>query len=64
MYDLNGDGYISVEEMLYLLKDCLKEQPTDEDTDEGIRDLVEITLSNMVRRWMLHFPAVCNTSPS
>ncbi|XP_056876898.1 calaxin isoform X1 [Takifugu flavidus] len=47
VYDLNGDGYISAEEMLYLLKDCLKEQPTEEDPDEGIRDLVEITLSNM-----------------
>lgn len=49
VYDLNGDGYISAEEMLYLLKDCLNEQPSDEDPDEGIRDLVEITLSNMVR---------------
>lgn len=59
MYDLNGDGYISGEEMLYLLKDCLSEQPTEEDTDEGIRDLVEITLSNMVRIRTLHSPAVC-----
>lgn len=58
VYDLNGDGYISAEEMLYLLKDCLKEQPTEEDPDEGIRDLVEITLSNMVRRWLMDFPAV------
>lgn len=62
MYDLNGDGYISGEEMLYLLKDCLNEQPMEEDPDEGIRDLVEITLSNMVRRQMLLFPAECNTS--
>lgn len=37
--------------MLYLLKDCLNEA-TEEDPDEGIRDLVEITLSNMVSRWM------------
>lgn len=62
MYDLNGDGYISAEEMLYLLKDCLSQQPAEEDPDEGIRDLVEITLSNMVRGWKLPFPAVCNTS--
>uniref|UniRef100_H3DHX0 Calaxin n=1 Tax=Tetraodon nigroviridis TaxID=99883 RepID=H3DHX0_TETNG len=47
VYDLNGDGYISAEEMLYLLKDCLSQQPAEEDPDEGIRDLVEITLSNM-----------------
>lgn len=58
VYDLNGDGYISAEEMLYLLKDCINEQPTEEDPDEGIRDLVEITISNMVRRWLMHFSAV------
>ncbi len=49
VYDLNGDGYISREEMFQLLKHCLIKQPAEEDPDEGIKELVEITLKKMVR---------------
>ena len=48
VYDLNGDGYISREEMFHMLKNSLIRQPTEEDPDEGIKDLVEITLKKMV----------------
>ena len=48
MYDLNGDGFISREEMFQLLKNCLVKQPAEEDPDEGVKELVEITLKKMV----------------
>merc|ERR1712035_284401 len=47
VFDLNGDGYISREEMFQLLKHCLVKQPAEEDPDEGIKELVEITLKKM-----------------
>ncbi|KAK2830304.1 hypothetical protein Q5P01_018235 [Channa striata] len=47
VYDLNGDKYISREEMFHMLKNSLITQPTEEDPDEGIKDLVEITLKKM-----------------
>ncbi|XP_055369065.1 calaxin isoform X3 [Betta splendens] len=47
VYDLNSDNYISREEMFHMLKDSLIRQPTDDDPDEGIKDLVEITLKRM-----------------
>ncbi|XP_035688057.1 EF-hand calcium-binding domain-containing protein 1-like [Branchiostoma floridae] len=47
VYDLNSDGYISREEMFSMLKNTLAKQPTEEDPDEGIKDLVEITLKKM-----------------
>ncbi|XP_006002686.1 calaxin isoform X2 [Latimeria chalumnae] len=47
VYDLNGDGYVSREEMFHMLKHCLVKQPAEEDPDEGIKDLVEITLKKM-----------------
>lgn len=49
VYDLNNDGYISRDEMFHLLKNSLTSQPNEEDPDEGIKDLVEITLKKMVR---------------
>lgn len=49
VYDLNGDKYVSREEMFHMLKNSLIRQPTEEDPDEGIKDLVEITLKKMVR---------------
>merc|ERR1712035_171432 len=47
VYDLNGDGFISREEMFQLLKNCLVKQPAEEDPDEGVKELVEITLKKM-----------------
>ncbi|KAI5621835.1 EF-hand calcium-binding domain-containing protein 1 [Silurus asotus] len=47
VYDLNGDGYISREEMFHMLKNSLIKQLTEEDPDEGIKDLVEIVLKKM-----------------
>ncbi|NWX25342.1 EFCB1 protein, partial [Notiomystis cincta] len=47
VYDLNGDGYISREEMFQMLKNSLLIQPADEEPDEGIKDLVEIALKKM-----------------
>uniref|UniRef100_A0A8B9I573 Calaxin n=1 Tax=Anser brachyrhynchus TaxID=132585 RepID=A0A8B9I573_9AVES len=48
VYDLNGDGYISREEMFQMLKNSLLKQPSEEDPDEGIKDLVDIALKKMV----------------
>jgi Ca2+-binding EF-hand superfamily protein len=48
VYDLNGDGYISREEMFQMLKTSIIKQPSEEDPDEGIKDLVEIALKKMV----------------
>ncbi|CAH1789797.1 unnamed protein product, partial [Owenia fusiformis] len=47
VYDLNADGYISREEMFQMLKQCLVKQPTEEDPDEGIKDLVELALKKL-----------------
>jgi len=43
VYDLNSDGVISREEMFQLLKATLTKQTNEEDPDEGVRDLVEVT---------------------
>ncbi|NXJ76436.1 EFCB1 protein, partial [Trogon melanurus] len=47
VYDLNGDGYISRDEMFRMLKNSLIQQPSEEDPDEGIKDLVDIALKKM-----------------
>jgi len=47
VYDLNQDGFISREEMFQLLKNSLVKQPSEEDPDEGVKDLVEICLKKM-----------------
>ena len=60
VYDLNGDGFISREEMFQMLKNSLVKQPTEEDPDEGIKDLVEITLKKMVPRFM-YIVFLCNS---
>ena len=54
MYDLNGDGFISREEMSHMLKNSLIRQLTEEDPDEGIKDLVEITVKKMVWGSLAH----------
>jgi len=48
VYDFNGDGYISREEMFTCLKKSMVKQTTEEDPDEGIKDLVELALKKMV----------------
>lgn len=47
VYDLNGDGYISREEMFQLLKNSIVKQQSDEDSDENIKELVELILKKM-----------------
>ncbi|CAI2733156.1 unnamed protein product [Schistosoma spindalis] len=47
VYDLNSDGRITREEMFQLLKYSLVKQPTDEDPDEGIRELVEMAFKRL-----------------
>ncbi|XP_032108945.1 EF-hand calcium-binding domain-containing protein 1-like [Sapajus apella] len=44
---LNGDGYISQEQMFDMLKNSLHQQSSEEDTDEVIKELVDITLKKM-----------------
>ena len=49
-YDLNDDGYISREEMLLLLKDCMyknSRETNEEDGDDGVKDLIEMTMRKM-----------------
>ena len=55
VYDLNDDGYISREEIFQMLKSCLVKQPSEEDPDEGIKDIVEITLKKMVIIFLFDF---------
>ncbi|NXX42999.1 EFCB1 protein, partial [Tricholaema leucomelas] len=47
VYDLNGDGYITKDEMFQMLKNSLLIHPSEEDPDEGIKDLVDIALKKM-----------------
>ncbi|XP_038105498.1 EF-hand calcium-binding domain-containing protein 1 isoform X2 [Culex quinquefasciatus] len=47
VYDLNGDGHITKDEMFALLRNCLIKQPQEEDPDEGVKDLVEIALRKL-----------------
>ncbi|XP_034401058.1 EF-hand calcium-binding domain-containing protein 1 [Cyclopterus lumpus] len=47
VYDFNGDNNISREEMFHMMKDSFHRLSTEEDPDEGIKDLVEMTLKKM-----------------
>lgn len=49
VYYFNGDGYISRERIYDMLKNSLHQQSPEEETDEGIRELVDIALKKMVR---------------
>ncbi|XP_076980109.1 calaxin-like isoform X3 [Tamandua tetradactyla] len=49
VYYLNGAGYISREEIYDMLKNSLHQQSSEEETDEGIKELVDITLKKMVK---------------
>ena len=44
---LSSLSYVSREEMIQLLKNSIVKQTTDEDADEGVKDLVDITLKKM-----------------
>ncbi|NXI28749.1 EFCB1 protein, partial [Sterrhoptilus dennistouni] len=52
VYDLNGDGYISRDEMFQMLKNSLLIQPADEEPDEGVKDLVDLVLKKMASTYL------------
>jgi Ca2+-binding EF-hand superfamily protein len=48
VYDLNGDGFVTREEVLQLLAGCLAAPAAaDDDPDEGVRDLADMALRKM-----------------
>uniref|UniRef100_A0A8C6EAQ9 EF-hand domain-containing protein n=1 Tax=Moschus moschiferus TaxID=68415 RepID=A0A8C6EAQ9_MOSMO len=47
VYYFNGDGYISRERIYDMLKNSLHQQSPGEETDEGIRELVDIAVKKM-----------------
>ena len=49
VYYFNGNGDISRERIYDMLKNSLHQQSPGEETDEGIRELVDIALKKMVR---------------
>ncbi|NXG61443.1 EFCB1 protein, partial [Hemiprocne comata] len=60
VYDLNGDGYISREEIFQLLKNSLLKPSSEEDPDEGIKDLVDIALKKMASIYSLGYLSDCD----
>ncbi|NXO04643.1 EFCB1 protein, partial [Rhinopomastus cyanomelas] len=52
VYDLNGDGFIAREAIFQMLKNSLLKQPP-EDSEEGIKDLVDIVLKKMAISFLL-----------
>jgi len=46
---LKGNGFITREELFLLLRNTLTKFPSDEDTEEALRELVEISMKLMVR---------------
>uniref|UniRef100_A0A8D2BZS2 EF-hand domain-containing protein n=1 Tax=Sus scrofa TaxID=9823 RepID=A0A8D2BZS2_PIG len=58
VYYFNGDGYISREKIFDMLKNSLHQQSPEEETDEGITELVDITLKKMVR--IKNYSALCS----
>lgn len=47
VYDLNGDGFITKEEMYTLLRHSLIKHPQDDEPDEAVKDLIEIILKKL-----------------
>uniref|UniRef100_A0A8C2UX88 EF-hand calcium-binding domain-containing protein 1-like n=1 Tax=Chinchilla lanigera TaxID=34839 RepID=A0A8C2UX88_CHILA len=47
VYYLNGDGYISREEIFDMLKNSIHQESHEEDADEGVRELVDLILTKM-----------------
>ncbi|OON13343.1 EF hand, partial [Opisthorchis viverrini] len=58
-YDFNSDGILTREEMFLLLKSSLVKQPTDDDPDEGIRDLVDIVFKRLDDPLLLEILGQC-----
>lgn len=52
VFYLTGDGYISREKIFDMLKNSLSQQSPEEENEEGIRELVEISLKKMVSTGM------------
>ncbi|XP_076438216.1 calaxin-like [Babylonia areolata] len=47
VYDLNGDGFITREEMLQWLKTSLVRQSHEDDSDEGVKELIDIIMKKL-----------------
>jgi len=47
VFDMNGDGFISREDIFQFLKNCIVKQTIDEDAEEGVKDLVDIMIKRM-----------------
>ncbi|KAK7109368.1 calaxin-like [Littorina saxatilis] len=47
VYDLNGDGYITREEMMQWLKTSLTRQSHEDDSDEGVKELIDIIIKKL-----------------
>ncbi|KAK6618027.1 hypothetical protein RUM44_002469 [Polyplax serrata] len=47
VYDMNADGFLTRDEMMHLLRNCLMKSPQDEDPEEGVRDLVDLLMRKM-----------------
>ena len=45
---MKGNGFITREELFLLLRNTLTKFPSDEDTEEALRELVEISMKLMV----------------
>ncbi|KAK7478970.1 hypothetical protein BaRGS_00029837 [Batillaria attramentaria] len=47
VYDLNGDGFITREEMVQWLKTSMIKQTLEDDQDEGLKELIETILKKL-----------------
>lgn len=47
VYDLNGDGFVTREEMLQWLKTSLIRQSHEDDSDEGVKELIDIIIKKL-----------------
>ena len=48
VYDINGDGFISKEEISQLLKKAIIRNRSDDDPDETFKELVELAIKKLV----------------
>ncbi|PVD30238.1 hypothetical protein C0Q70_09500 [Pomacea canaliculata] len=47
VYDLNGDGYITREEVMHLLKNSVVQKSIEDDDEEGTKDLTDLILKKL-----------------